>query len=766
MKIGPKLLLAQAIPTIALVLCAGRLSMNRYSDMRDGAAINAGVALAASGADLVHELQKERGLTSGFLASANTAASPLQVQRQHSDSQRTALAAVGATAMQSDAASFVEPSWRLATSALDSLDALRRAADTRTLDAQAATGAYTHLIERLLTVGAATANIGTGGASAKRLQALLAASEFKERAGRERAMINNALSAGAMTPTLRRRLIANLAEAMLYERRVQLLLDPDQRTAFDALANGPASAAVTGVREQVLTAGDSARLGSSASDWFSKSSARIDALRTAEGSLSVDAAQSAREWAAQARRSLVATIILSLLAIVAAAVLGRMLSLRISTGVRLAAERVAELRAGTIASLGTAMRALAVGDLSVTVEATVKPMEVIGEDELADLAIDMNRIIAEVGSVADAYAKSSAALRTLTGEVERLITAAKNGRLDVRGDAASSAGCYRDIVAGLNQTLDAVSRPVDDVRAVMTRVASRDLSLRITSPAAGDFALLKDAVNQTTAQLGSAMEQVQSAAEQVAAASAEIESGSNDLANAATQQAAALQLIDEGLREIRLTAKDASSLGLQAKELAEAAHTNASRGVAKMDELRQVMDGIRDSSEQTARIIKTIDEIAFQTNLLALNAAVEAARAGDSGRGFAVVADEVRSLALRAAEAARSTASLIEQGVAQSRRGVEVNLTVIEEFARIREDANQVTAVTAELAEASKREESGLVRLAAALNDLNSAVHTTAAASEESAAAAIELTSQAASLHELTSQWTMQAPPPRLRRAG
>ncbi len=767
MRIGPKLLLVQAIPTVALIFCAGQLAFARFGEMRDGASVVAGISLAGAGADLVHELQKERGLTSGMLAGSSDGVTPaVEKQRVISDASRGVLRSSGEAALRSDAAGHLQTAWRTTLTALDSLATLRSAANARRLDAPASTAAYTRMIERVLALEAATATLRADDASEQRLQGLLALSEYKERAGRERAMINGALSAHRMTPALRRRLFTNQAEAALFESRVKATLGPAARDAFHAFVSGRVTDAVVVDRERVLVAGDSATLEGDAPAWFSKATERIDSLRVYEQGAAADAAREARAWSSQARLALLLTALGSFVVIVLAGALGRMLGRRISSGVRLAAARVAALRAGTITSLSMGMRALAVGDLSVRVEAGERSDAVEGSDELAELASDMNLIITEVRSTAAAYAQSADALRTLTTEMERVIGAANEGRLATRGDVAASAGCYRVILEGLNRTLDAVARPVGDVRDVMTRVARRDLTHRITSPAAGDFALLKDAVNQTSEQLGIAMQQVNAAAAEVAAASTEIQSGSNDLANAATQQAISLQTIDEGLLEIRRTAMEATTLGERAQSLAEAARGNVSNGVAKMDELRTVMEGIRESSEQTARIVKTIDEIAFQTNLLALNAAVEAARAGDAGRGFAVVAEEVRALALRAAAAARSTSSLIEQGVSHARRGVVVNGEATDAFVRIREDADQVTAVTAELATVSKREEDGFVRLASALDDLNRVVHTTAAASEESAAAAVELTSQAQMLHQLTSEWTVQTRPALVRRAG
>ena len=161
-----------------------------------------------------------------------------------------------------------------------------------------------------------------------------------------------------------------------------------------------------------------------------------------------------------------------------------------------------------------------------------------------------------------------------------------------------------------------------------------------------------------------------------------------------------------------------------------------------MSELRSAMETINRASDETAKIIRTIDEIAFQTNLLALNAAVEAARAGEAGSGFAVVADEVRSLAMRAAEAAKNTAQLIEENINDIKNGHNLVLSTEQEFTKVQESSEKAARLVAEIAAASKEQSAGISQVNTAMNEMDTVTQNNAANAEESAAAAEELSAQ------------------------
>jgi methyl-accepting chemotaxis protein len=359
--------------------------------------------------------------------------------------------------------------------------------------------------------------------------------------------------------------------------------------------------------------------------------------------------------------------------------------------------------------------------------------------------------------IARSFTKAQDAVRGVVGEARTLVEQAALGRHQSEVTSRYQ-GVFGELFEQLNALMLASATPIKETRMVLGRVAARDLSARMEGEYQGDWNEVKESLNAAIGNLEEALAQVTVAADQVGTAAQEITSGNQHQAEAATQQASALDEVTSRVQKFAGDGKRTAHNAEQARSMAQAASEAARTGDRSMSELCQAMDQIKSTSDRTAQIVRTIDEIAFQTNLLALNAAVEAARAGDAGKGFAVVAEEVRNLAMRSADAARSTSLMIADSVKSADRGVELNANVAKSFSQIQTQVGNVVEVMEEISAAVTTQAEGVVGINRMVEDLSRNTQSSAATTEQSASAALELSSQAESLRDLVSVFKLTGP--------
>ena len=363
-----------------------------------------------------------------------------------------------------------------------------------------------------------------------------------------------------------------------------------------------------------------------------------------------------------------------------------------------------------------------------------------------------------LGKVVICVSKAAARQRIadMSGRFESMVDAnTRSVSAVIDGEAKAVVGEMKDhfgkVAAQNNAAVQTVAATIKDF--------SRDINTQtklMTSGLGGATVLIIAAVlfmviSKTSKTLQQLTGRLDSGAKSVATATVQISSASQTLASGATEQAASIEETSASLEEMAaMTNRNAQNAG-QANQLMQSAKAIVEKSNGSMRALTDAMAEISRSSDETQKIVKTIDEISFQTNLLALNAAVEAARAGEAGAGFAVVADEVRNLALRAADAARDTAALIEGTAGRIAEGSSLVGETNQAFAEIASSTAKVTDLLGEIASASNEQAQGVEQINKAVTEMDKVVQTNAANAEESSSASEEMRAQAGQMQDLVS---------------
>ncbi|MCL2203258.1 MAG: methyl-accepting chemotaxis protein [Defluviitaleaceae bacterium] len=386
-------------------------------------------------------------------------------------------------------------------------------------------------------------------------------------------------------------------------------------------------------------------------------------------------------------------------------------------------------------------------------------------------------------------------LRNVDTEVDAMIKAAANkGDLSFQIDAEKYNGNWREIMLGLNRIAEAVSLPITEIKNAMAALYAGNFDTRVTGDYAGDFLNIKNSVNATIEglagyiheiddclsiaaegnltrhismpfdgefdkikqsinniihTLNKTMKEILSTSELVLTGAKQISDSASDVAQGAQEQSAAVQELNATIDVISRQIQQNADSAAKANGISNRSSENANTGNTSVKQMLEAMNQIKESTGNISKINQTIQDIAFQTNLLALNASVEAARAGEMGRGFAVVADEVRNLAGKSQDAATETTTLIKDSIVRVEAGSGIAETTSQSLDVIVKNASEVTEIINEIHDASKAQAGAIAQVGHGLEQISKVVQSNTAVSEESAAAAQELNSQAEILRQL-----------------
>lgn len=304
-----------------------------------------------------------------------------------------------------------------------------------------------------------------------------------------------------------------------------------------------------------------------------------------------------------------------------------------------------------------------------------------------------------------------------------------------------------------------INNIISDIGRILEAMSGGNLNVHTTQAQqyyVGDFGKLLTYLRDINHRLSATMADINTSADQVAAGSDQVSAGAQALSQGATEQASSVEELAATISVVSDMIHQNSTDADQASNSTTKAGSQIKEASSKMESLINAMNEISTSSDETKKIIKTIEDIAFQTNILALNAAIEAARAGEAGKGFAVVADEVRNLAAKSAEAAQNTTTMIEGTVTAIENGNELVSEVAEMMNSVVSSAEEATELNRKISDSTKEAADSIKQISVGIDQISNVVQTNSATAEESAAASEELSAQAATLKGLVGAFTLR----------
>ncbi|MEY4982819.1 MAG: hypothetical protein RIR62_1085 [Pseudomonadota bacterium] len=395
------------------------------------------------------------------------------------------------------------------------------------------------------------------------------------------------------------------------------------------------------------------------------------------------------------------------------------------------------------------------------IETKAKVIDVVKEFANGNFEAPLERFPRKKAFINEAMETVRANFKGLVLDAERLARELADGVLDSTVDTTRHKGQFRAMIDSIDGIRGTVGGVVAEIDRLSQAIVAGQLDVQTDAAAyRGAYGRIIQAFDATFTSLNSAFSLISTQVSQVAVSVEQMSRSSQSLATNAQIQSSSVDEVSASAEQTDVQVKANAAAATTASELVTGASEIAEVGKSKINEMVGAMEGIRVSSQDIAKIIKVIDEIAFQTNLLALNAAVEAARAGQHGRGFAVVAQEVRNLAGRSAKAARETSDLIDDASKRVQAGVRIADETSRAFVTIADDIDKVKTLVRDIAAASGEQARGVAQINAAIGEIAKSALSTSQQAEELAATSAEMQAATESMLGEVSRFRLRATRP------
>ncbi len=796
-----KFMLMAAIPAFALLYFSGLGVFERQSTSTDMVKLEALVDVSVTIGALVHEMQKERGMSATFIGSKGVKfATELPVQRTKTDKTVETLQA---TLKSFDAGSYSEELKAMLNMALGNLGELVAKRDIISalgMDGTQSSSYYSKTISSLLDVPAQVSTLSSNSEISRLASSYSSLLKAKERAGMERALLTTVFAADQFTQDTQSRFLKIFSAQDVYTDLFFSYALDSQKAFYKTKVSGPAVDEVARIKKLAMEKGNEPGLGIDPVYWFKTATEKIDLIKDVENKLSGDLLAAADRLKSNAWRMTLFFSVLTIVTMLTTSLLTFLISRKIIRSINTLQHVAGAIAKGDLSSsidltqkdeLGELLRSMntmqnalntfvnaldfvakkhdqgmvkeqidtthfsgTYGKMSHQVNELVqsritinrKIISIVGQYAKGDFSVDMDVLPGESVIITETMNSVKKAFLEVNNEIKTLAEAGAKGDFSKRTDADRFEFMFKGILTDLNSFVETCDIGFNDVLRVAKSMAQGDLTQSITSDYPGLFGQTKDGINGTVESLKGLVSEIKVTVDTISTAAKEIAAGNNDLSYRTEEQAASLEQTAASMEQLTSTVQANSENAKQANQLAVGATDIADKGVRVFGRVIATMEGINNSSHKIVDIISVIDGIAFQTNILALNAAVEAARAGEQGRGFAVVAGEVRNLAQRAAAAAAEIKGLISDSVEKVEDGTKQVIQAGKTMEEIVSSIHGVTAIMAGIRAASMEQTAGIEQVNQAICQMDDVTQQNAALVEQAAAAAESLEEQTQNL--------------------